>query len=69
MQEADLVRAAEDVWDMFAANSSTAAAAQRMMDNTCHTTSGLASRLGSTAWNAYSFNIDYRTGVSGGTDV
>jgi len=65
LQEGDLIRAAEEVWDVFAAGSSTAAAAQRMLHSICQTPSGSASRLGRTAWNAYSFNIDYRTGAHG----
>ncbi len=62
LQEDNLVRAAEAVWNIFAAGAATAAAAQRMMQNICEAPSGLDSRLGATAWNAYSFNIDYRTG-------
>ncbi|DBA75057.1 TPA: hypothetical protein ACH3X1_010392 [Trebouxia sp. C0004] len=61
-EEDSLVRAAEAVWNTFAAGAATAAAAQRMMHNICEAPSGLDSRLGATAWNAYSFNIDYRTG-------
>lgn len=62
LQEENLVRAAEAVWNTFAAGATTAAAAQRMMHNICEAPSELDSRLGATAWNAYSFNIDYRTG-------
>jgi len=62
LQEENLVRAAEAVWNTFAAGAATADAAQRMMHNICEAPSGLDSRLGTTAWNAYSFNIDYRTG-------
>ncbi len=62
LQEDNLVRAAEAVWNTFAAGAATAAAAQRMMHNISEAPSGLDSRLGATAWNAYSFNIDYRTG-------
>lgn len=55
--------AAEEVWNSFAEAPTTAAAAERMMHNVSRTPAGLHSRLGNTAWNAYSFNIDYRTGV------
>ena len=62
MQEADLVRAAEIVWDDFAAAPSTAAAAQRMMQHAHSSPVAASSYLGHSAWNAYSLNIDYRTG-------
>ena len=62
-QEAALVQAAQLVWQLFAAGSSTAAAAERMLQNVKSSPLGSGSCLGSTAWNAYSLNIDYRTGM------
>ncbi|KAL3143278.1 hypothetical protein ABBQ38_002121 [Trebouxia sp. C0009 RCD-2024] len=61
-QEAGLVQAAEVVWQVFAAGPSTAAAAERMLQNVRSSSLGPGSGLGHTAWNAYSFNINYRTG-------
>lgn len=63
LQEAALVQAAELVWQVFAAGSSTAAAAERMLQNVKSSALGSGSCLGHTAWNAYSLNIDYRTGM------
>ena len=63
MQEAGLVQAAEVVWHVFAAGSNTAAAAERMLQNVKSNSLGSGSCLGDTAWNAYSLNIDYRTGM------
>lgn len=63
VQEAGLVQAAEVVWQVFAAGSSTAAAAERMLQNVKSSSLGSASCLGHTGWNAYSLNIDYRTGM------
>ena len=57
------MQTAELVWQVFAAGSSTAAAAERMLQNVKSSSLGSGSCLGSTAWNAYSLNIDYRTGV------
>ena len=63
MQEPALVEAAELVWQVFAAGSSTAAAAERMLQNVKSSPLGSGSCLGRTAWNAYSLNINYRTGM------
>lgn len=63
VQEAGLVQAAEVVWQVFAAGPSTAAAAERMLQNVRSSSLGPGSGLGHTAWNAYSFNINYRTGM------
>lgn len=63
VQEASLVQAAEEVWQVFAAAPSTAAAAERMLQNVKSGPLLSGSCLGNTAWNAYSFNIDYRTGM------
>ena len=63
LQEAALVQAAELVWQVFAAGPSTAAAAKRMLHNVKSSLVGSGSCLGHTAWNAYSLNIDYRTGM------
>lgn len=53
------MQAAEGLWKLFSKHSATQAAARRMVQNTqegevC---------LGCTPWNAYSFNIDFRTGA------
>ena len=56
------MKAAELVWQVLASGPATQAVAQRMMQNITRSACGDASRLGNTAWNAYSFNIDYRTG-------
>lgn len=54
--------AAEALWEVFAAHPATAGAAARMQQckNLCPLQAATA--LGRTAWNAYSFNLDYRTG-------
>ena len=62
-QEAGLVAAAELAWDQLAAHPATAAAAQRMTVHIEATPARAAARLGRSAWNAYSFNVDYRTGA------
>ena len=58
-----MVKAAELLWQVFAAGSSTAAAAERMLQNVKSSPLGSGSCLGRSAWNAYSLNIDYRTGI------
>eukprot|EP00884_Botryococcus_braunii_P022573 jgi/Botrbrau1/89/Bobra.0022s0079.1 len=56
-EETFLIQAAQHLWHMFEQHPSTRAAAETMLaakhGGAC---------LGSTPWNAYSFNIDYRTG-------
>ena len=54
--------AAEALWDVFAAHPATAAAAGRMLQRAGQCPVMTAAALGRTAWNAYSFNLDYRTG-------
>lgn len=61
-QEAGLIEAAEMLWDDFAAAKGTQAAAERMLHLAKGNSLAASSCLGRTAWNAYSFNIDYRTG-------
>jgi hypothetical protein len=63
-QEPDLVRAAELLWDRFAAHPATAAAAERMVQRLRASAEQSALALGRTGWNAYSLNLDYRTGES-----
>ena len=60
MQEPALVQAAEALWQQMAAHQATAQASQRMLDH-IHSTG--SPRLGSTGWNAYSINVDFRTGT------
>lgn len=55
--------AAELAWDQLAAHPATAAAARRMTVHIEATPARAAARLGRSAWNAYSFNVDYRTGA------
>jgi hypothetical protein len=62
-QEPGFVQAAEQLWDAFAAHAATAAAAARMLAGMAASPGMAASALGRTGWNAYSFNLDYRTGV------
>lgn len=54
--------AAEILWDQFARHPPTAAAAARMLSHLRGDPVRAASALGRTGWNAYSFNVDYRTG-------
>ena len=61
-QEPGLVSAAEALWDVFAAHPATAGAAARMLERRAQCPLQAATALGRTAWNAYSFNLDYRTG-------
>ena len=61
-QEPGLVAAAEALWDIFAAHTATAEAAARMLQRKVLCPLQAATALGRTAWNAYSFNLDYRTG-------
>ncbi|CAL8471179.1 g10721 [Coccomyxa elongata] len=61
-EEPGLVAAAEALWDMFAAHPATADAAARMAQRSSACPVHAAAALGRTAWNAYSFNLDYRTG-------
>jgi hypothetical protein len=58
-----MIECANILWDAMAGHAATAAPAQRMLAHILSTPSRAASRLGRTAWNAYSYNIDYRTGV------
>lgn len=64
LQEPYLVRAAELIWDLFAAHVATTAAAERMLRGLRESPTFLALALGRTGWNAYSLNLDYRTGKS-----
>jgi len=66
MQEPGLVAAAEHAWDLMAAHPATASAAARMAAHIEATPARAAARLGRSAWNAYSFNVDYRTGAQRG---
>ncbi|BDA46570.1 hypothetical protein COCOBI_09-0220 [Coccomyxa sp. Obi] len=61
-EEPGLVAAAEALWDVFAAHPTTADAAARMAQRSASCPVQAAAALGRTAWNAYSFNLDYRTG-------
>ncbi|KAK9919052.1 hypothetical protein WJX75_009029 [Coccomyxa subellipsoidea] len=61
-EEPGLVAAAEALWDIFAAHTATAEAAARMLQRKVLCPLQAATALGRTAWNAYSFNLDYRTG-------
>ena len=63
MQEPGLIQAAELIWDAFAGHASTAPAAAAMLGRLGASPVLAASALGRTAWNAYSFNLDYRTGA------
>ena len=56
--------AAEHAWDLMAAHPATASAAARMAAHIEATPARAAARLGRSAWNAYSFNVDYRTGAT-----
>ena len=56
-----LIQAANQLWSGFARQPSTAAAAQTMLFTLGSSTLYQRSQLGSTGWNAYSLNIDYRT--------
>ena len=60
------MQAAELIWDAFAGHASTAAAAAAMLSRLETSPVVAASALGRTAWNAYSFNLDYRTGAHSG---
>ena len=62
LQEVGLVRAAEMMWDAFAAHPSTASAASRMLQMMRSSPAQSAMALGRTGWNAYSVNLDFRTG-------
>ena len=62
-QEAALARAADALWDRFSSHRETAAAAEDMLRQAESSPARKASRIGSTPWNAYAFNIDFRTGV------
>lgn len=63
-QEPGLITAAEQAWDLLASHPATAAAAGRMAAQVAATPARAAARLGRSGWNAYSFNVDYRTGAS-----
>lgn len=67
-QEPGLVSCAEALWDVFAQHPATAAAAARMQQRMEACPRQSAAALGRTAWNAYSFNLDYRTGASLATE-
>lgn len=64
LQEPGLIAAAEQAWDLLAGHPATAAAAGRMATQVAATPARAAARLGRSGWNAYSFNVDYRTGAS-----
>lgn len=55
--------AAEQAWAAFAAHPATADAARRMLAGMAASPGMAGTALGSTGWNAYSFNLDYRTGA------
>jgi hypothetical protein len=61
-QEGGLAAAAELLWAQFAARPATAPAAARMLRHLHSSPACAASALGRTGWNAYSVNVDYRTG-------
>lgn len=64
LQEPGLLAMVNEVWKSFAADKATCAAAERMLQSAACACPGHC--LGESAWNAYSINIDYRTGkVSG----
>ena len=63
MQEPALILAMEILWDQFAAHAPTKAAAARMLAHAHSCPIQSASCLGRTPFNAYSFNINYRTGM------
>lgn len=54
--------AAEAVFALLAARPATAATAARMLAHLASDPVRAASRLGSSGFNAYSFNVDYQTG-------
>lgn len=60
LQEPGLLAMVNEVWESFAADKATCAAAERMLQSAACTCPGHC--LGNSAWNAYSINIDYRTG-------
>ena len=62
-EEGGLVRAAESLWDLFAADPVTTEAAQRMQAHLRGSKIRQQSAIGRTGWNGYVFNVSYRTGV------
>lgn len=60
-QEAGLIAAAEDLWLQLASHEATSEAAARMSQ---HASTIGSPCLGHTAWNAYSINLDFRTGAT-----
>ena len=63
VQEEALARAADALWERFSRHPATAAAARNMLQHAESSPARNASRIGGTPWNAYAFNIDFRTGV------
>jgi hypothetical protein len=60
--EPHLTQLAARVWDVFCAHPETQAVAARQLEYLLGGDGGRASaQLGSTGWNAYSFNLDYAT--------
>ena len=56
MQSNGLAAAANMLWDLLAANSTTAGAARRMLAHAQRNPARQASCIGRTAWNAYAYN-------------
>lgn len=61
-EEGRLISAAERIWDMFAADPTTADAATRMLAHIRGSKIRQQSALGRTGWNGYVFNVSFRTG-------
>ncbi|KAK9814732.1 hypothetical protein WJX72_010670 [[Myrmecia] bisecta] len=61
-EEPCFAEAANLIWGLLEGHAATAGAAARMMRYIQSSPLRTASQLGTSGWNAYSFNVDYRTG-------
>ena len=60
---------ADALWERFARHSTTALAARNMLRDAESSPARNASRIGNTPWNAYAYNIDFRTGGYSTIDI